>query len=73
MTVKYLRASTTIRLGSGATTVFDIPNPETGTMFTTAGTGANSCALAGGGVAAKALKVTVSGTDYWIPLFSSNS
>ena len=49
-----------------------ITNPST-TMFANAGTGANSAALAGGGVAAKALKITVDGTPYWLPLFSSNS
>lgn len=48
-----------------------ITNPSTA-MFAAAGTGANSAALAGGGIAAKVIKVHVDGTDYWIPLFSSN-
>lgn len=38
-----------------------------------AGTGANSAAVSTGGVAAKVLKIKVDGTDYWMPLFSSNS
>lgn len=42
-------------------------------MVATAGSGANSAGAAGGGVAAKALKITVDGVDYWIGLFSSNS
>lgn len=49
-----------------------ITNPST-TMIAAAGTGANSAALAGGGVAAKAIKLTVDGVPYWLPLFSSNS
>ena len=49
-----------------------ITNPST-TMIATAGTGANSAAVSTGGVAAKAMKVTVDGTAYWLPLFSSNS
>ena len=43
------------------------------TLFAAAGTGANSAALAGGGIAAKVLKCRVGGVDYWLPLFSSNS
>jgi hypothetical protein len=46
---------------------------NTADWYATAGTGANSAALAGGGIASKVLKVNVMGTDYWIPLFSSNS
>lgn len=42
-------------------------------LVANAGTGANSPGLAGGGVAAKAIKVNIGGTDYWIGLFSSNS
>lgn len=38
-----------------------------------AGTGANSAAVSTGGVASKVLKCKVDGTDYWLPLFSSNS
>lgn len=52
--------------------LLNVTNPSTA-MFANAGTGANSAALAGGGVAAKVLKCTVDGTDYWLPLFSSNS
>jgi hypothetical protein len=43
------------------------------TLFANAGTGANSAAVSTGGVAAKVLKVSVNNTDYWLPLFSSNS
>lgn len=42
-------------------------------LIANAGTGANSAGQAGGGVAAKAVKVNIGGTDYWIGLFSSNS
>jgi hypothetical protein len=42
-------------------------------LVANAGTGANSAAVSTGGVAAKALKVNIGGTDYWIGLFSSNS
>lgn len=52
--------------------LLNVTNPST-TMFAAAGTGANSAGLAGGGIAAKVLKVVVDGTDYWLPLFSSNS
>lgn len=52
--------------------LFRITNAST-TMFADAGTGAGSCALAGGMIAAKVLKVSVGGTDYWLPLCSSNS
>jgi hypothetical protein len=38
-----------------------------------AGTGAASAGAAAGGTASKVLKVKVDGTDYWMPLFSSNS
>lgn len=48
-------------------------NMDTSAFFTTAGTGANSAGLAGGGIAAKALKINIDGVDYWIGLFSSNS
>jgi hypothetical protein len=41
--------------------------------FATAGTGGSSCGVATGAVAAKVLKISVNGTDYWIPLCSSNS
>lgn len=58
---------------NGIPLLFNILNPDTTTFFTAAGTGANSPALAGGGVAAKAIKVSVAGTPYWIGLFSSNS
>ena len=47
-------------------------SPST-TMFAAAGTGANSAGVTTGGVAAKVLKVDVGGTDYWLPLFSSNA
>lgn len=65
-------------LGTAPTTngiplLFNIANPDTSTFFTAAGTGANSAALAGGGIAAKAIKCVVGGVDYWLPLFSSNS
>jgi hypothetical protein len=87
-TVNVLRLDTNIPAGPtiGAGTAFiaadnlaaqkldyllNITNPST-TMFAAAGTGANSCALAGGMVAAKVLKVVVDGTDYWLPLCSSN-
>lgn len=49
-----------------------VTNPST-TMFANAGTGANSAAVSTGGVASKVLKVQVDGTDYWLPLFSSNA
>jgi hypothetical protein len=49
-----------------------ITSPST-TMFATAGTGGSSCGASGGAVAAKVLKVSVDGTDYWLPLCSSNS
>jgi hypothetical protein len=51
----------------------NMPVVDTDAMFVAAGTGANSAALAGGGVAAKVLKCNINGTDYWLPLFSSNS
>lgn len=41
--------------------------------FITAGTGGTSCGVSTGAVAAKVLKITVSGTAYYIPLCSSNS
>src|SRR5574343_178836 len=41
-------------------------------LIANAGTGANSAGQAGGGVAAKVVKVNIGGTDYWIGLFSSN-
>ena len=41
--------------------------------FATAGTGGTSCGASGGAVAAKVLKISVGGVDYWIPLCSSNS
>ena len=43
------------------------------TLFAAAGTGANSAGVASGGVASKVLKCRVNGTDYWLPLFSSNA
>lgn len=49
-----------------------ITNPST-TMFATAGTGGSSCGASGGAVAAKVLKISVGGVDYWLPLCSSNS
>ena len=52
--------------------MLSVTNPSSA-MFANAGTGANSAALAGGGIAAKVLKVAVGGVDYWLPLFSSNS
>ena len=58
---------------NGVPLLFNMLNPDTSTFFTAAGTGANSCALAGGGIAAKAIKCSVGGTAYWLPLFSSNS
>lgn len=42
-------------------------------LIATAGTGANSAAVSTGGVASKVIKCNIGGTDYWIPLFSSNS
>lgn len=51
---------------------FAFTAPST-TMFAAAGTGANSAAVSTGGVASKVIKVQVDGTDYWLPLFSSNS
>lgn len=42
-------------------------------LLANAGTGANSAAVSTGGVASKVLKVNIGGTDYWLPLFSSNS
>ncbi len=53
--------------------LLSITNPDTTAMFVNAGTGANSAAVSTGGVAAKVLKVSVGGVDYWLPLFSSNS
>ncbi len=47
-------------------------NPST-TMIASAGTGAQSAGVSTGGVASKAVKVTVDGVAYWLPLFSSNS
>ena len=41
--------------------------------FATAGTGGTSCGVSTGAVAAKVLKISVGGVDYWIPLCSSNS
>lgn len=51
----------------------NIDSPDTTDFFVNAGTGASSAGNTGGGVAAKVLKCKVGGTDYWIPLFSSNS
>lgn len=42
-------------------------------LIANAGTGANSAAKTGGGEAAKVVKVNIGGTDYWMPLYSSNS
>ena len=52
--------------------LFKVTNAST-TMLANAGTGANSAGVSTGGVAAKVLKVDIAGTDYWLPLFSSNS
>lgn len=43
------------------------------TALANAGTGANSAGAAGGGVAAKVIRVLVNGTAYYMPLFSSNA
>jgi hypothetical protein len=51
----------------------NMPVVDTDAMFVAAGTGANSAAVSTGGVAAKVLKCNINGTDYWLPLFSSNS
>lgn len=48
-------------------------NTLSSALVANAGTGSNSAGQAGGGVAAKAVKVNIGGTDYWIGLFSSNS
>ena len=58
---------------NGVPLLFNILNPDTTTFFTAAGTGTNSAAVSTGGVASKALKISVGGTAYWIGLFSSNS
>ena len=52
--------------------LLNITNAST-TMIANAGTGASSAGVITGGVAAKVVKVTVAGVDYWMPLFSSNS
>jgi hypothetical protein len=51
-----------------------ITNPGT-TMFAAAGSGGTSSAgyAAGAGIPSNVLKVSVAGTAYWIPLYSSNS
>jgi hypothetical protein len=60
-------------LGAGKLNyLLGVTNPST-TMFADAGTGASSAGVSTGGVAAKVLKVDVGGTDYWLPLFSSNA
>jgi hypothetical protein len=48
-------------------------NGGTPNFFVAGGTGNNSCAKTGGAICSKALLITVGGTNYWIPLFSSNS
>lgn len=52
--------------------LLNITNASTN-MVANAGTGANSAAVSTGGVAAKVIKVSVAGVDYWLPLYSSNS
>ena len=71
-TTAYLARFVTLGSTVQPATVFSFEG-QSSTAIATAGTGANSCALAGGGVAAKAIHVKVDGTDYWLPLFSSNS
>lgn len=51
--------------------MLNITNPSAA-MFATAGSGASSCGLAGGMVAAKVLLIRVDGVDFWLPLCSSN-
>jgi hypothetical protein len=56
--------------------LLSITNPDTTAtsgMFIAAGTGGSSAGVSTGGVAAKVLKCSVGGVDYWLPLFSSNS
>ena len=51
----------------------DRNNTGIATFTAAGGTGNSSCAKTGGAVCSQTLKVHVNGTDYWIPLFSSNS
>ena len=51
--------------------LLNVTNPST-TMVANAGTGGSSAGVSTGGVAAKVVKVSVAGVDYWLPLFSSN-
>lgn len=53
--------------------MLDHPTGDTVSYYLTAGTGANSAGQAGGGVAAKVLKVFIDGADAYIPVFSSNA
>jgi hypothetical protein len=55
--------------------MLNITNPDTNAMFVNAGTGGTASAgyASGAGIPAKVLKCTVAGTDYWLPLYSSNS
>ena len=54
---------------NGVPLLMNILNPNTSTMFvSTSGTGSGECAQTGGIVASKALKISVGGTPYWIPL-----
>jgi hypothetical protein len=80
-----LRMTNTTNAGAAKTTqVFDIfANSDTfmaidGPASTVnyvaaAGTGGTSCGVSTGAVAAKVIHIKVGGTDYWIPLCSSNS
>jgi hypothetical protein len=62
-----------LKANVNSTYFLDLGGAGTKTWAVAAGTGANSAALAGGGVAAKVLAVKVDDTAYFIPLFSSNA
>ena len=65
-----------IYLYGGATNLFDLVDNNGlvgATYFVAAGTSGGSAGDAAHCAASKVLKITVNGTNYWLPLFASNS
>ena len=65
-----------VYLYGGATNLFDLVDNNGlvgATYFVAAGTSGGSAGDASHCAASKVLKITVNATDYWIPLFASNS
>ena len=61
------------KLGVGSTKPGEANNITLVGVVAAAGTGANSAAVATGGVAAYVFTVEYNGTTYYCPLFSSNA